>query len=181
MILSRISGRESFGDRLRSARERLRREGRKLTQADLAAAVGVERNTVSRWENGGMLPKDPATIASLAAVLDVTVDWLITGSSSVTKPPRKLREGAAERYADPAVAELPPRARELALAYLERLRERGCTVDQLRGAESLLLAGARNRLAAQPLEERDEGQICADIDAAWDLVVRILRREGIRA
>jgi transcriptional regulator with XRE-family HTH domain len=180
MILRRISGRESFGDRLRLARERLRRQGRKLTQADLAAAVGVERNTVSRWENGGMLPKDPATIAALATALDVSVDWLITGSS-LAQPPRKLREATTERYADPAVAELPPRARDLALAYLDRLRERGCSTEQLRGAETLLLAGARNRLATQPLEERDDGQICSDLDAAWDLVVRILRREGIRA
>ncbi len=72
-----------FGDRVRSSRQRLRRDGQKLTQGDLAKAVGVERNTVSRWENGSMLPKDPAVIASLAEVLDVTADWLIAGERAV--------------------------------------------------------------------------------------------------
>src|SRR5665213_3028355 len=79
MIRSRIGVRDTFGDRLRSSRQRLRPGGRKFTQGDLAKAVGVERNTVSRWENGGMLPKDPAVIASLADVLGVTADWLIGG------------------------------------------------------------------------------------------------------
>lgn len=179
MIRSRIAGRESFGDRLRSSRQQLRRNGQKLTQGDLARAVGVERNTVSRWENGGMLPKDPAVIASLAGVLDVTADWLIGGNRAGV-PSRELHEGATAHYLDPAISELPPRARAVAIGYLDRLRVVGCTDAQIRGAESLMLSGARNRVSARRLDERLEDDICADIDAAWDMVVQILRREGIR-
>lgn len=167
---------------MRLSRERLRAGGKRLTQAGLARAVGVERNTVSRWENGGMLPKDPAVIASLARVLEVTADWLISGTppEASVLPAGELHEGAAGRYVDPAIAELPARARAVATGYLDRLREADCTPAQLRGAASLLLAGARNRVAAKPLAERDDEHVCADIDAAWDLVVHILRREGIR-
>lgn len=179
MIRSRIIRRESLGDRLRSARQRAQAGGRKLTQTDLAKAVGVERNTVSRWENGGMVPKDPAIIASLAKLLDVTVDWLITGAA-VKTPAMEVRDGAPRKYLDAATAELPARARAAAVAYLDRLRERGCSPEQCRGAESLLLAGARNRVSSKALEERDDDQVRADVDAAWDLVVQILRREGIR-
>ena len=179
MIRSRIGTRDTFGDRLRSARQQLRRDGQKLTQGDLASAVGVERNTVSRWENGGMLPKDPSVIASLARVLEVTADWLIAGDRAAATP-RQLHEGVPGQYMDPALAELPARARTIAAGYLDRLRASGCSDSQLRGAESLLLAGARNRVASTRVEERDDNEVCADVDAAWDLVVGILRREGIR-
>ncbi len=179
MIRSRISGRESFGDRLRSSRQRQRRNGQKLTQGDLARAVGVERNTVSRWENGGMLPKDPAVIASLAGVLDVTADWLIVGDRAGIAP-SELHEGSGGQYPDPATAELPARARALAVGYLERLRASGCSEAQLQAAQSLMLVAARNRVSSRRLEERAESEVCADVDAAWDLVVQILRREEIR-
>ncbi|HEY8308946.1 MAG TPA: helix-turn-helix transcriptional regulator, partial [Gemmatimonadaceae bacterium] len=124
MIRSRIGGRESFGDRLRSSRQQLARKGRKLTQGDLARAVGVERNTVSRWENGGMLPKDPAVIASLAEVLEVTADWLIGGNRPGIAS-TELHEGATGQYLDPAIEELPARARAVAVGYIDRLRAAG--------------------------------------------------------
>ncbi len=181
MIRSRIASRESFGDRLRSARRRLGKDGkaRKLTQSDLAAAVGVERNTVSRWENGGMLPKDPAMIAALARTLQVTADWLISGSVWADQA-RRLQEGAAGRYPATAIATLPDQASTLALGYLDRLGEAGCSDSQLRGAEQLLLAGARNQVASRPFEDRSDADVCADVDSAWDTVVQILRRDGIR-
>lgn len=183
MIRSRIEGRESFGDRVRESRERLRRRGRRLTQGDLALAVGVERNTVSRWENGSMLPRDPAVIASLAEVLEVTADWLIAGDTA-SRPAgavtRNIHEGRSGQYANPATADLPASARAVALGYLNRLRASGCSPGQVSGAEDLLLAGARNNVSSRRVEERDDATICADVDATWDLVVRILRREGIR-
>lgn len=43
-------------------RRRRRRQG--LSQADLAAAIGRDRSTVSRWESGERLP----TLASLTAL-----------------------------------------------------------------------------------------------------------------
>jgi transcriptional regulator with XRE-family HTH domain len=182
MIRSRIGVRDSFGDRVRSSRLRLRPGGRKLTQGDLAKAVGVERNTVSRWENGGMLPKDPGVIGALAGALQVTADWLIGGDRvAAFTGEGKLKEGAvAGKYADPATGKLPARAMAVVVAYLDRMRERECTQDQIDNAESILLAGARNRVSSVALADRTDDQISSDIDAAWDLVVHILRRDGVR-
>jgi transcriptional regulator with XRE-family HTH domain len=181
MIRSRIRRRVSLGDRVKSAREGLRVGGQKVTQGDLAKAVGVNRNTVSRWENGAMVPSDPAVLASLAGALEVSVEWLISGEPAAGSAGKaELYERSGRRYLDPATAELPERARSVALEYLDRLRECGCTQEQRRGAESLLLAGARNTVSSTPLDERDDADVCADIDAAWDAVVQILRREGKR-
>jgi transcriptional regulator with XRE-family HTH domain len=187
MIRSRIGRRVSLGDRVKSARQGLRVRGRKVTQGDLAKAVGVDRNTVSRWENGAMVPSDPTVLASLAAALEVSVEWLISGDPGdpgdrglARTSNAELHESAGRRYLDPATAALPARARSIALGYLDRLRDCGCTQEQRRGAESLLLAGARNAVATIPLDDRDDADVCADVDAAWDVVVRILRREGKR-
>ena len=179
MIQNRIGSRETFGDRVKWARQKLRREGRKLTQGELAVVVGVERNTVSRWENGGMLPRDPAVIAALATVLGVTADWLISGDRPPS-PPRKLGEGPAGQYLGSASGQVPRRAAELAAGYLKRLQAAGCSEDQVRNAESLLFVGAMNHVAREPFESRTEEAVCADVDSAWDMIVQILRRDGIR-
>ena len=106
MIRSRIGRRVSLGDRVKSARQGLRVRGRKVTQGDLAKAVGVDRNTVSRWENGAMVPSDPTVLASLAAALEVSVEWLISGDPGDRGVARtsnaELHESAGRRYLDPA-------------------------------------------------------------------------------
>jgi len=175
--------RDTFGDRLRSSRQRLRPGGRKFTQGDLAKAVGVERNTVSRWENGGMLPKDPAVIASLADVLGVTADWLIGGyraANGTRSGVDRIQERSGASHADSVAGELPDHAGAVVVGYLARLRAVGCSDAQIHGALDLLLLVAHNSVSAIALNDRTEDQLSADIDAAWDLVVRILRRDGIR-
>jgi hypothetical protein len=104
---------------------------------------------------------------------------LITGDRAQTAE-NKLYEAGVGQYLDPGTGELPERAQALVIAYLDRMRASECTPQQLVGAESLLLAGARNRLSSALVADRSDEQLCADIDAAWDLVVRIVRREGIR-
>lgn len=189
MILNRAGDADSFGERLRHSRQRLRTSlGRRWTQGDLAEAVGVERNTVSRWENGGILPKDPAVLAALARTLRVSTDWLLDGLSAATgvsptqsavDPGSALHEGADSGYRPDAraLAKLPPAAGELVRVYLTRMANAGCSTDQLKGAESILLAGATHAIARRT---RDEAEILADVDAAWDFVTHVLRREGIR-
>lgn len=185
---------QSFGDRVREARQRLRTEGgRRWTQGDLAESVGVERNTVSRWENGGVRPKDPDLLARLARTLRVSTDWLIgatpaPAASGAAAPATGSTGGATTRFTERgrggyrgAHAELPRAAAALVADYLDRLDRAGCTREQLAGAESLLVAAARNTVASTPQEARPEHDVIADVDAAWDLVVRILRREGVRA
>ena len=71
-----------LGEHLRSLR---RRDGR--TQEDLAAALDVTPQAVSRWENGSCYP-DMALIPSMANYFGVTIDELFgyTVSTGKGKP-----------------------------------------------------------------------------------------------
>ncbi len=64
------------GDRIREARQRAR-----LSQSDLClalqlAGVTVERDVISRIENGSRFVADFEVVA-VAEILDVSVDWLL--------------------------------------------------------------------------------------------------------
>ncbi len=39
---------------------------------------------------------------------------------------------------------------------------------------------AENRVSSMAPRDRSEEDVMADIDAAWDVIVRVLRREGMR-
>jgi transcriptional regulator with XRE-family HTH domain len=175
----------SFGDRVRISRERMRTsDGRRWTQGDLAKALKVKRNTVSRWENDGMLPKDPAVIAALTHVLHVSADWLLAGFDEPERLPvvNHVRERPAVSYPKEIVnAEaLPSMAADMVLRYLDRLVGVGCTQEQLKEAERILVIGATNSLARRPVPQRELRDVISDIDAAWDFVVHVLRRHGVR-
>lgn len=61
-----------------------------LTQEDLAAKIGVSRQTVSDWERGDAVP-DLFNAAKIAQALDVTVDSLInfdSHGSGLPVPPK---------------------------------------------------------------------------------------------
>lgn len=57
-------------------RIRGQREKRGLKQQDIANALGISPQAVSKWERGENAP-DIAVLASLAQLLGVTVDWLL--------------------------------------------------------------------------------------------------------
>jgi len=61
------------------ARIRRRREARGLRQADLASALRVTPQAVSKWERGENAP-DIVVLVPLSRLLDVTVEWLLGGS-----------------------------------------------------------------------------------------------------
>lgn len=54
------------------------RKRRGLSQADLARALDVSQQSVSKWEAGAVLPR-PRTLARLAEILRVSVDDLLAG------------------------------------------------------------------------------------------------------
>src|SRR5690348_10249362 len=102
---------ESIGDRIRQARERMRMpNGRRMTQGELAAAVEVERNTVSRWENGDVQPNKPAQLLRLARVLRVPTDWLIAGAPATSGGASQLGEVTPGAYPQGAAGPLPAAA-----------------------------------------------------------------------
>lgn len=173
---------ESLGDRIRQARERIRMpNGRRMTQGELADAVSVKRNTVSRWENGEVQPKEPSQLLRLARVLRVSIDWLIEGSTQPLAAPAQSEVGErqAEEYPQ-RPGETPTSAAAVVASYLMRLERAGCTASQLVAAQSLFAAVTRNDIARTPVDERPVEAVVADADAAWDLIVGILRRDGIR-
>src|SRR4051812_30404626 len=60
-------GRETFGSRLRSLRERAG-----MSQARLAETVGTSEGEISAWERDAALPEEVALVDRLVAVLGVS-------------------------------------------------------------------------------------------------------------
>ena len=69
--------------RLRETRER-----RGLTQAKLAALMGVTRPLIAQWETDFRHPSI-ATLKRLAEILDVSYEWLAFGNETLTGLPKK--------------------------------------------------------------------------------------------
>lgn len=61
------------------------RKEKNLSQGQLAEAVGVSRQAVSKWENGQSTP-DAAKMILLAEILDTEVEYLATGIHPVYEP-----------------------------------------------------------------------------------------------
>ena len=85
------------------------RAQKNLSQGDLADALEVSRQSVSKWETGEALP-ETAKLAALGAALDVSLDWLLSDAEPeepeeeparpedwTDKLPRMVR-GAAKRW-----------------------------------------------------------------------------------
>lgn len=158
---ARITPRPALGTAQSSRRctDRLRmaREAKNLTQADVARAIGVARNLVSRWEIGDRKPQGDALV-KLADLFGVTTDYLLGRSDT---PATNLSPPVA-----PSAGEEPNRlvraAEELSAALKmreenERLRIE--TVDAIR-AQADRLAQENLRMLMMHLIDapRDSGQ-----------------------
>lgn len=66
----------NFGQRLRDARE-----AKGLSQQDLADKIGTSKSMISAYENGQSDPRQ-SMIPLLAKTLNISIGWLITGSTS---------------------------------------------------------------------------------------------------
>jgi transcriptional regulator with XRE-family HTH domain len=64
-----------LGQRIRGQREK-----RGLKQQDVANALNISPQAVSKWERGENAP-DIAVLSGLARVLDVSIDWLLTANT----------------------------------------------------------------------------------------------------
>jgi len=100
-----------------AARIREAREHRALSQAELAAEVGVTRGACGHWEQGKTTPS-VENLARAAGVLAVRFEWLATGRGVRDYDPAGADEWP-ERYI-PAPVILNREEREL-LAVLSRL------------------------------------------------------------
>ena len=66
-----------FGNRLRDLRI-----AHNMSQDEVAAAINVTRQAISKWETDHGLP-DVTSLGSLAELFDTTVDFLLTGEEKV--------------------------------------------------------------------------------------------------
>ena len=71
----------SVGERIIELRKK-----REMTQSDLAKAMDVSRQAVSKWENDLNSP-DTIKLIQLAEVLDTDVEYLATGRNTVLRRP----------------------------------------------------------------------------------------------
>ena len=91
------------------------RQAARLTQEQLAEAVGVSRQTVAKWESGETSP-DLEHAASLASALDTTLDALVTfegGSLGIGAPPRGKHLFGNVKVGERGQIVIPKEAREV--------------------------------------------------------------------
>ena len=69
---------KELGERVRSRRERL-----SLRQADVAAALRVSAQAVSKWERGENAP-DLSVLPGLAGLMGVSIEWLLGATAPST-------------------------------------------------------------------------------------------------
>lgn len=166
---------DSFGHRLAAAR---RRKG--LEQGQLAEMIGVHPKTISRWERDKQ-PAELENVEQLAKVLDVRMEWLRSGSgepqASVVSEERVFYQTA--RPTSP-LDRLPSRAASVVRRYMEMMSVAGATNEQLDTAMRLMVDAAFNKINTRDVRSRSEEELVTDIDAAWDWIRTILRREGKR-
>lgn len=61
---------------------RTARQNSKISQSELASAVGVTQQAVAKWEAGQSLPRADKLI-QLARILDITVSDLLTDGGEI--------------------------------------------------------------------------------------------------
>ncbi|MBQ7345441.1 MAG: helix-turn-helix domain-containing protein, partial [Oscillospiraceae bacterium] len=117
-------------DRLKQARK-----GKRLSQEDLATALNVVRQTVSKWEKGTSVP-DAEMLLRLAQVLDVPVNALLDDDMDNGEEKIKMRYDVIIIGAGPggifAAYELMQHRPELKVAVFESghaLDKRRCPID----------------------------------------------------
>ena len=99
----------SVGERIIELRKK-----REMTQSDLAKAMDVSRQAVSKWENDLNSP-DTIKLIQLAEVLDTDVEYLATGRNTVLRRPPVVIKSV--EYVD-RIVEKP------VIKYLEKVVEK---------------------------------------------------------
>lgn len=85
-------------DRIRSARK-----AAKLTQREVAKALGIDRVSVTQWEGGTTKP-DIDRLPAVASVLKTTMEWLVSGNGE--SPPLAVGADMSQVSAPPARLEI---------------------------------------------------------------------------
>jgi transcriptional regulator with XRE-family HTH domain len=155
---------QALGERIRAARERL---GRNRNQ--LARELGTSWQHVGRWEDGLTEPS-PESLRRIAAFLDVSVDYLLTGSEFVTRA-----EPAGEGLGDFLRSYAPADISEAEVAWLRAapIDHAGATPGEYVNMLHALRAGAgpgstarAPRVKSGRQRKVDWGDIAIELDRA---------------
>lgn len=79
------------GDSMIADRIKFLREQQKMTQTELSKRLGITRSSVNAWEIGISVPSTQY-IVELAAIFQVSTDYLLGVSATVTLPVDDLSE-----------------------------------------------------------------------------------------
>lgn len=165
-----------------------------LTRDEAARLLRTSRSTLYR-AMAGRAELTVAQLHALAALLEVDAMDLMatyantrpvamptaTGDSATSGPGAQNARAGDGVTLNPALSRrLPPRAYEVVLGYLQRMEAVGASPEQIDEAERLMVEGAYNKLHTRDARERTEDELIVDIDAAWDFITSVLRREGKR-
>ena len=74
------------------------RASRKMTQLELGEALNYSDKAISKWERAEAVP-DAYVLSDLAALFDVSVDWILTKHEKDEEPPRRSDHVAHVRRA----------------------------------------------------------------------------------
>lgn len=69
----------SIGKRIANVRKE-----RNISQEELAGRIYVSRQSISKWESDQVIP-DTENVIALAKALNVSVEWIISGSEQTSK------------------------------------------------------------------------------------------------
>lgn len=81
-LVDNIDGKEkrmSIGKRISNIRKE-----RNISQEELAGRIYVSRQSISKWESDQVIP-DTENVIALAKALNVSVEWIISGSKQISK------------------------------------------------------------------------------------------------
>lgn len=138
-----------------------------LTQEELAARLGVSRQTVAKWESGESVP-DLANAQALAALFGVSLDDLVTHSEDAAGfpvPPRGKHIFGIVRMGERGQIVIPKKARDIfeLSAGSELLvlgdESQGIALQKVEDAEAMLEAYGRaiEMHAAAPAQRTQQG------------------------
>jgi len=125
----------SFGTRLKQARN-----GKRMTQNQVAAKLGIDFTTISKYENDKSQP-DNEILRELAGMYEVSLDWLLTGDraapASSPSPNRICVNGKCEDLTDEEAKHLLDSLEMFRLLKAKRQREQQRSGDSFgdRGTE----------------------------------------------
>jgi transcriptional regulator with XRE-family HTH domain len=147
-------------DEISSVASRIRetRESRGLTQASLAAQLGVTRSQVTLWETGGRNPS-PNSLKELAQALQVDLEWLVKGKGS-SRPIRQLKEGL-----DPELLQL------VVDAVLSAFQKRGLDIHSRRFTQVVVLVYTATVVLWAGSSSKDVGQFREQLEGAAELAL----------